>query len=50
MLDFILDGFKHLNDIPEGESYQLKCAGINLSRPKTRLESNRIVVSMKLNG
>ena len=50
MLDFLLDGFKHLNDIPEGESYQLKCAGLNLSRPKTRLESNRIVVSMKLNG
>lgn len=48
MLDFILDGFKHLNDIPEGESYQLQCSGLNLSRPRTRLESDRIVVSMKL--
>ena len=50
ILDFVLEGFKHLNDIPEGESFQLKCAGLNLSRPRTRLESNRIVVSMKLNG
>lgn len=48
MIDFIIDGFKHLNDIPEGDSYQLQCSGLNLSRPKTRFESNRIVVSMKM--
>jgi len=48
MIEYILNGFKHLTDIPEGESYQLQCAGLNLSRPRTRLESNRIVVSMKL--
>jgi regulator of sigma D len=23
IIDFVLDGFKHLNEIPEGESYQL---------------------------
>jgi hypothetical protein len=50
MIDYILDGFKHLSDIPEGESYQFKCSGLNLSRPRTKLEDNRIVVSMKLNN
>ena len=50
MIDFVLDGFKHLSDIPEGESYQFKYAGLNLNRPRTRLEKNRIVVSMKLKG
>jgi hypothetical protein len=48
MIDYALDGLKHLNDIPEGDSYQLQCAGLNLNRPRTRLENNRIVVSMKL--
>jgi len=50
MIDFVLDGFKHLSDIPEGESYQFKCSGLNLSRPRTKLEKSRIVVSMKLKG
>jgi hypothetical protein len=48
MIHFVLDAFKNLNTIPEGESRQLKCAGLDVSRPRTRFDGNRIVFSMKL--
>lgn len=48
VIHFILDALKNLNNIPEGESRQLKCAGLDVSRPRTRFDGDRIVFAMKL--
>ena len=49
IVDFVTGQFKHMGTVPLGESYQLKCAGIAIHRPKVRFESNRIVVGVQLN-
>lgn len=38
-----------MGTVPLGESYHLKCAGIDIHRPKVRFEANRIVVGVQLN-
>jgi hypothetical protein len=49
IIDWLTGNFKHMGTVPLGESYQLKCAGIDIHRPKVRFEQNRIVVGVQLN-
>jgi len=48
LVDFITSQFKHMGTVPLGESYLLKCAGIDITRPKVRFDHDRIVVGASL--
>ena len=37
-----------MGTVPLGESYVLRCAGIEINRPKVRFDQNRIVVGATL--